>query len=123
MTTYAELQARVIAESKTWWLVTGIAEFICSNLLETLLTLKQRLGGRGLKTLSTGRRHSFDEVQPTTLPELWANFRFTEGDICNLTDCQQACQGVAYVLHHVGSGQCHAVLPVKYDKRQQYRFF
>jgi UDP-N-acetylglucosamine 4-epimerase len=101
MTTYTELQARLVAEPKTW-LVTGVAGFIGSNLLETLLTLNQCVVG--LDNFSTGHRHNLDEVQSMVTPEQWANFRFIEGDICNLSDCQAVCQGVDYVLHQAALG-------------------
>jgi len=72
------------------------------NLLETLFKLNQRVVG--LDNFSTGHRHNFDEVQPMVTPEQWLNFRFIEGDICTLTDCQRACQGVDYVLHQAALG-------------------
>jgi len=34
----------------------------------------------------------------------WARFRFIEGDISNLADCQSACAGVDYVLHQAALG-------------------
>ena len=34
----------------------------------------------------------------------WARFTFIEGDIRNLADCRQACQGVDYVLHQAALG-------------------
>ena len=101
MTAYTELQARLNAEPKTW-LVTGVAGFIGSNLLETLLKLNQRVVG--LDNFSTGYRLNFDEVQCMVSPEQWANFRFIEGDICNLADCKAVCQGVDYVLHQAALG-------------------
>lgn len=101
MTAYTELQARLRAEPKTW-LVTGVAGFIGSNLLEALLTLNQRV--IGLDNFSTGHRHNFDEVQSVVSSEQWANFHFIEGDIRNLAVCQAACQGVDYVLHQAALG-------------------
>ena len=101
MTAYTELQARLVAEPKTW-LVTGVAGFIGSNLLETLLKLNQRVVG--LDNFSTGYRHNFDEVQSLVSAAQWAKLRFIEGDIRNLADCQQACQGVDYVLHQAALG-------------------
>lgn len=82
--------------------MTGVAGFIGSNLLETLLTLNQRVVG--IDNFSTGSRHNLDEVQTQVSPEQWANFRFIEGDIRNLVDCQLACQGVDYVLHQAALG-------------------
>lgn len=101
MTAYTELQARLLAEPKTW-LVTGVAGFIGSNLLEILLKLNQRVVG--LDNFSTGYQHNFDEVQSLVTPEQWINFRFIEGDIRNLSDCHKACQGVDYVLHQAALG-------------------
>ena len=101
MTAYTQLQARLIAEPKTW-LVTGVAGFIGSNLLETLLTLNQHV--IGLDNFSTGHRHNLDEVQSEVSSMQWANFHFIEGDICNLKVCKAACQGVDYVLHQAALG-------------------
>ena len=36
--------------------------------------------------------------------EQWQRFSFIEGDIRNLKDCQQACEGVDYVLHQAALG-------------------
>ena len=51
MTAYQQLQARLQAEPATW-LVTGVAGFIGSNLLEALLKLGQRVVG--LDNFATG---------------------------------------------------------------------
>ncbi len=84
------------------WLVTGVAGFIGSNLLETLLKLNQRVVG--LDNFATGHQHNLDEVQNLVSTEQWANFKFYEGDIRNFADCQQACAGVDYVLHEAALG-------------------
>ncbi|MCK4105478.1 NAD-dependent epimerase/dehydratase family protein [Acinetobacter radioresistens] len=84
------------------WLITGVAGFIGSNLLETLLKLNQNVGG--LDNFATGHQHNLDEVQSLVKPEQWANFKFYEGDIRNFADCQKACAGVDYVLHEAALG-------------------
>lgn len=84
------------------WLVTGVAGFIGSNLLETLLKLNQKVVG--LDNFATGHQYNLDEVQSQVSAEQWANFRFIKGDIRNLVDCQQACAGVDYVLHEAALG-------------------
>lgn len=84
------------------WLVTGVAGFIGSNLLETLLKLNQKVVG--LDNFATGHQHNLDEVQSLVKPEQWANFKFYEGDIRNFEDCQTACVGVDYVLHEAALG-------------------
>ena len=98
---YAQLQVALKQAPKTW-LVTGVAGFIGSNLLETLLKLDQTVVG--LDNFATGHQHNLDEVQGLVSAEQWARFSFIEGDIRNLTDCQQACAGVDYVLHQAALG-------------------
>lgn len=84
------------------WLITGVAGFIGSNLLERLLLLNQNVVG--LDNFSTGFQHNLDEVQATVSAEQWQNFKFVQGDICNLDDCKTACAGVDYVLHQAALG-------------------
>lgn len=101
MTTYSTLLRSLPASPKTW-LITGVAGFIGSNLLEHLLKLNQRVVG--LDNFATGHQHNLDEVQQLVNPEQWAGFSFIEGDIRNLNDCHQACAGVDYVLHQAALG-------------------
>jgi UDP-N-acetylglucosamine 4-epimerase len=84
------------------WLITGVAGFIGSNLLETLLKLNQNVVG--LDNFATGHQHNLDEVQSLVKPEQWANFKFYKGDIRSFEDCQIACAGVDYVLHQAALG-------------------
>ncbi len=86
-TAYEQLQLRLRAEPATW-LVTGVAGFIGSNLLETLLKLNQRVVG--LDNMSTGKENNLQEVQTLVTAEQWTNFQYIRGDICNLADCQKA---------------------------------
>lgn len=98
---YPALQAQLQAAPRTW-LITGVAGFIGSNLLETLLKLDQRVVG--LDNFATGHQRNLDEVQTLVTPVQWARFRFLEGDIRDLADCRQACDGVDYVLHQAALG-------------------
>lgn len=84
------------------WLVTGVAGFIGSNLLEVLLLAGQRVVG--LDDFSTGHRHNLSEVRARVGPEAWDRFRLLEGDIARLPDCAKACQGVDIVLHQAALG-------------------
>src|SRR5208283_4164353 len=68
MSAYDQLQTELKAAPRTW-LVTGVAGFIGSNLLETLLKLNQRVVG--LDNFSTGHRNNLDEVQSLVSPEQW----------------------------------------------------
>lgn len=101
MTAYETLLHRLVPPSAVW-LVTGAAGFIGSNLLEVLLKLNQQVVG--LDNFETGFQHNFNEVQTLVSPAQWANFKFIEGDIRQLADCQQACKGVDYVLHQAALG-------------------
>jgi UDP-N-acetylglucosamine/UDP-N-acetylgalactosamine 4-epimerase len=101
MTRYEQLQTE-LRQSPKIWLVTGVAGFIGSNLLETLLKLEQRVVG--LDNFATGHQRNLDEVQSLVSSEQWANFKFIQGDIRKLVDCQQACAGVDYVLHQAALG-------------------
>ena len=101
MRTNEELHTKLRANPKTW-LITGVAGFIGSHLLETLLKLDQQV--LGLDNFSTGKQKNFAIVQSLVSPEQWARFQFIEGDIGELKDCQKACQGVDYVLHQAALG-------------------
>lgn len=101
MTAYQKLLKDLIDSPKTW-LVTGVAGFIGSNLLEHLLKLNQRVVG--LDNFATGHQYNLNEVQSLVTAEQWVGFSFIEGDIRNLEDCHRACIGVDYVLHQAALG-------------------
>lgn len=101
MAQYQKIQQDLLATPKTW-LVTGVAGFIGSNLLERLLKLNQTVVG--LDNFATGYQKNLDEVQSLVSDEQWGRFRFIEGDIRNFADCKQACSGVDYVLHQAALG-------------------
>ncbi len=101
MTRYEELCLDLPKNPKTW-LVTGVAGFIGSNLLETLLKLDQPVVG--LDNFATGYQRNLDEVKSLVTPDQWSRFTFIEGDIRKLEDCQLACSGVDYVLHQAALG-------------------
>jgi UDP-N-acetylglucosamine/UDP-N-acetylgalactosamine 4-epimerase len=102
MTAYQQLQDRLRGGDRFTWLVTGVAGFIGSNLLESLLKLDQKVVG--LDNFATGHRHNLEQVQALVTPEQWARFHFIEGDIRKLEDCHTACAGVDYVLHQAALG-------------------
>jgi UDP-N-acetylglucosamine 4-epimerase len=84
------------------WLITGVAGFIGSNLLEALLKHNQTVVG--LDNFSTGFQKNLDEVQGLVSPQQWGQFTFVEGDIRDLAICRQVCDGVDYVLHQAALG-------------------
>ncbi|RME15664.1 MAG: SDR family oxidoreductase [Bdellovibrio sp.] len=83
------------------WLITGVAGFIGSNLLEQLLRLNQQV--IGLDNFSTGRHENLEAVKNLVGPQ-WKQFEMIEGDICDLHLCQQLTQKVDYVLHQAALG-------------------
>ncbi|MCJ0764321.1 NAD-dependent epimerase/dehydratase family protein [Variovorax terrae] len=101
-TAYDELKIKLATEAPRTWLVTGVAGFIGSNLLETLLKLNQRVVG--LDNFATGYQRNLDEVQTLVTTTQWANFSFIPGDIRELVDCQRACEGIDHVLHQAALG-------------------
>lgn len=101
MNTFETVCMQLQQAPKTW-LVTGVAGFIGSNLLETLLKLNQNVVG--LDNFATGHQYNLDEVQGLVSKEQWAKFKFIEGDIRQFDTCQKACAGVDYVLHEAALG-------------------
>ncbi len=116
MSHFTQLQTRLQAEPQTW-LITGVAGFIGSNLLEALLKLNQRVVG--LDNFATGHQYNLDEVQSLVTPAQWQNFNFIQGDIRNLENCQRA------MLFHPlplgegrGEGSPNYSIPVDYVLHQ-----
>lgn len=98
---YNEIKKTLLVLPKTW-LITGVAGFIGSNLLETLLQLNQNIVG--LDNFSTGHQHNLDAVKELVTDEQWARFRFVEGDICDYETCVNSLKNVDYVLHQAALG-------------------
>jgi UDP-N-acetylglucosamine 4-epimerase len=106
MNTYTRLLQELPARPQVW-LITGVAGFIGSNLLETLLRLDQKVVG--LDSFATGHQRNLDEVQTLVTPDQWARFRMVRGDIRELQDCQTAMHWdaqtpVNHVLHQAALG-------------------
>ncbi len=105
MTRYEELQ-EYLNNNQSTWLITGVAGFIGSNLLEKLLILNQKVVG--LDNFDTGYQYNIDQAiedaQKATGKTLSNNFNFINGDIRELEDCKQACSGVDYILHQAALG-------------------
>jgi UDP-N-acetylglucosamine 4-epimerase len=101
MDAYTTLRSRLQSEPTTW-LVTGVAGFIGSNLLEALLRLDQTV--IGLDNFATGHQRNIDEVLAAVGPRAASRFRFIEGDITDLDVCRHACRDARYVLHQAALG-------------------
>jgi len=101
MTPWEEVKAGLATTQRTW-LVTGVAGFIGSNLLEALLKLNQRV--IGLDNFATGKPGNLEQVRALVAGAQWDNFQFREGSICDSATCRRACAGVDYVLHQAALG-------------------
>ena len=101
ITQFEKLQIELPKQPKTW-LVTGVAGFIGSNILEKLLRLEQTVVG--IDNFSTGYQENLDEVQGLVSEEQWKRFRFINGDIRNYDECIRACYNIDYVLHQAALG-------------------
>jgi UDP-N-acetylglucosamine/UDP-N-acetylgalactosamine 4-epimerase len=84
------------------WLITGVAGFIGSNLLEQLLRLGQTVVG--LDNFSTGKMQNLLDVKELVGSDAWDSFSLLEGDIRNVDTCKNACIGVDYILHQAALG-------------------
>ncbi len=97
MTAYQRLLLELPHKPGTW-LITGVAGFIGSNLLEALLELDQRVVG--LDNFATGHPANLEEVRQQVSPKRWARFQFIRGDIRTLHDCRQAMTFAAVMPGH-----------------------
>jgi UDP-N-acetylglucosamine 4-epimerase len=77
-------------------LITGGAGFIGSNLCEYFLSKEYQVVC--LDNFSTGHKNNIEKLLSNI------NFTLIEADIRNLSDCQNAVQGVDYVLHQAALG-------------------
>ena len=84
------------------WLITGVAGFIGSNLLEHLLKLDQTIVG--LDNFATGHQYNLDEVQDLVTKAQWQKFHFIKGDIRDYQTCVSILKDVDYVLHQAALG-------------------
>lgn len=98
---YQRVQEQLKNQPQTW-LITGVAGFIGSNLLETLLHLDQRV--IGLASFATGHQRNLDEACSLVTQAQWKRFSFIRGDICDLVTCKRVCEGVDYVLQQAALG-------------------
>lgn len=85
-----------------FWLVTGVAGFIGSNILRSLLAKGCRV--RGLDNFATGHRYNLDDVAREVGEDAWSRFEFVEGDIRDRDTCQAVTKGVSIVLHQAALG-------------------
>ncbi|MDL4619120.1 SDR family oxidoreductase [Citrobacter amalonaticus] len=98
---YKQVEGALSSKPETW-LITGVAGFIGSNLLEALLKLNQKV--IGLDNFATGHQANLDEVKESVSTEQWSAFTFVEGDIRDPETCVEVVKGVDNVLHQAALG-------------------
>ena len=101
MSRYDQLKQELKARPRRW-LVTGVAGFIGSSLLESLLELDQPV--TGVDNFATGRRANLEEVRARVGPDRFSRFRLVEGDVASAQVCADAVSGVDLVLHQAALG-------------------
>jgi UDP-N-acetylglucosamine 4-epimerase len=90
-----------LVNSPRRWLVTGVAGFIGSALLERLLDLGQTVVG--VDNFLTGHKRNLDDVLAIN-PDERLQFRFIEGDLRDPAVAREACKDVDIVLHEAALG-------------------
>jgi UDP-N-acetylglucosamine 4-epimerase len=99
-TRYDEVSEDLI-NSPRRWLVTGVAGFIGSALLERLLDLGQTVVG--VDSFITGHKKNLDDVLAIN-PDERLQFEFIEGDLRQPEVAARACKDVDIVLHQAALG-------------------
>ncbi|HEY4242125.1 MAG TPA: SDR family oxidoreductase [Kofleriaceae bacterium] len=90
-----------LVNSPRRWLVTGVAGFIGSALLERLLDLGQTVVG--VDSFITGHQRNLDDVLAIN-PDERLQFRFINGDLRDPAVAAAACKDVDIVLHQAALG-------------------
>lgn len=84
------------------WLITGVAGFIGSNILERLLVLNQKVVG--IDNLSTGNLKNLESVKKLVGKIKWQNFSFIKGDLADIDICNKVIKNVDIVIHQAARG-------------------
>ena len=93
---------KALQKKKYTWLITGVAGFIGSNLLESLLTNNQCV--IGIDNFETGHQDNIDDVKQSVSSSQWKNFTFHEIDIFDYTELENVFNDVDFVLHQAALG-------------------
>jgi UDP-N-acetylglucosamine/UDP-N-acetylgalactosamine 4-epimerase len=100
VTRYEKISAELVNHPRRW-LITGVAGFIGSALLERLLDLGQVVVG--VDNFLTGHRKNLEEVLAIN-PDQKLQFQLIEGDLRDPEVAQRACSDVDVILHQAALG-------------------
>lgn len=102
MTKYEEIKKHIKNYPKVW-LITGVAGFIGSNLLEELLMMKQKVVG--IDNFSNSKIGNLKDVEKIVGQKKWKNFKFFKGDLANIKDCKKVLTNdIEIVIHQAARG-------------------
>jgi len=101
MTRYLEVQEELRRKPRRW-VVTGVAGFIGSHLLEKLLGLDQAVVG--IDNFATGYRRNLDDVAARVGEKAFRRFDFIPADIRDGEVCALAFKDADFVLHQAALG-------------------
>ena len=91
-----------LKKNKHKWLITGVAGFIGSNLLEELLLLDQKI--LGIDNLSNGSIKNINDVQKNVSKKQWKNFSFFKYDLSEFQKYKNKIKDIDFVLHQAARG-------------------
>jgi len=99
MTAYEEVCDRLREEPRRW-LITGVAGFIGSHLLEALLGLGQSVVG--IDDFATGSPRNLEDVRSRIGASAWESFTFHRGSVADMGCLREVTSGIDFVLHQAG---------------------
>lgn len=91
-----------LKKNKHKWLITGVAGFIGSNLLEELLLLDQKI--LGIDNLGNGSIKNINDVKKNVSKKQWKNFSFFKNDLSEFQKYKNKIKDIDFVLHQAARG-------------------
>ena len=101
MTYYEKIKKKLHHHPKKW-LITGVAGFIGSSLLEELLLANQKVVG--VDNLSNSNTSNLTKLKKKYKDLYIKNFKFFQLDLKNLNVCLKVTKNIDYVLHQAALG-------------------
>lgn len=97
-----EMYRNQLIERPATWLISGVAGFVGSHLLEWLLDNGQTV--LGVDNFATGSRQNLERVRECIDPRAWNRFTFIDGDVRDLATCRDVVVEADHVLHQAALG-------------------